>query len=307
MGFLRRRSGIEAELAALATRKDLLTRQLATAEQRLDEAVAARKVHLLEGDPDVPIGETPIIERLRDERSATFDALNTIGQRIAEAESKLAAERDLALRSAAGKELTAAADQLDSVAVDLAAVTSRLPEAMRQVLTRLPTKPVSKERVELFAAEVVAALQLITREGRSHAARITAGNGTICESIQQPATPLPPKVERLQIFPLQPSRWVETDGSIVTVGAHVGCSPPIEVARAALANGTALDVLSDLAITLRQRVPPNYGPYAAEDCIDLAEPRPTKQVGAPTAALPPIHSEFVGRPRVGTARVVGRI
>jgi hypothetical protein len=249
MGFLRRRSGIEAELAALATRKDLLTRQLATAEQRLGEAVAARKVHLLEGDPDVPIGETPIIERLRDEKAATLDALTTISERIAEAENRLASERDLALRSAAGKELTAAADALDRVAADLAGIVARIPAALADVLSRLPAPhAVSPERIKTFADGLVEALQAEAGEARAYSLRLTSGDAAVISSRAEETKPPSPIVERREVFLLGPSRWTEPNGEVLTSGTHTTCSPPAAIAARALEFGHALDPLSDFAI-----------------------------------------------------------
>jgi hypothetical protein len=202
--------GLTAELENLRHRKSQLDALLVAAEQRLDEATRDRQAKLLEYDPanDGP-PTNAIILRLTDERDACIDALAAVDAKATAAQHRLDEERDSLQRQTASKELTAAADQLDRVAVDLAAVTSRLPEAMQQVLTRLPTKPVSKEHVELFATEVVAALQLIAREGRLHAVQVACGAGTVCEpAAQEPAKPPAPKVERLEIFPLQPSKMV---------------------------------------------------------------------------------------------------
>jgi hypothetical protein len=307
VGFLRRRSNLETELAALTTRKDLLTRQLATAEQRLDEAVAARKVHLLEGDPDVPIGETPIIERLRDEKAATLDALTAIGQRIIEAEAKLATERDLAMRSAAAKELSSAADALAAVAADLAGVVARIPAALADVLSRLPAPhAVAPERIKTFADGLVEALQTEAGEARAYIVRLGSGDAAL-------VTPRPddvktaapaPIVERREVFILAPSKWVEPSGEVITVGTHCTASPPVEIAKLALQHGHALEAGSPLAVTLQMRQPPNYASFAPADCTDISRPKELiKPLGTPTAASPPIHSEFVGQPRVGTARV----
>ena len=299
--------GRKPELDQLRARRTLLEKQLVTAERELAAAVEARQKALLEGDLDTPLdGQSAngLVGRLHDEKAAVLIALTTIDERIAEAENKLASERDLALRSAAAKELTAAADALDSVAVDLAAVANRLPGAMQRVLTRLPTKPVSKERVELFAAEVVAALQLIAREGRSHAVQVAAGNGTVCEpAAQEPAKPPAPAIERTPIFLLGPGRWLEPNGEVVTSGAYVVVSPPASIAARAIEFGHGVDPLSDPAVVLRQRCPPRYGFYPPEDCADLNEPKPDKlPAGSKTITEPLFHSEF-SRARGGTASV----
>jgi hypothetical protein len=308
MGLLSRRRNVldelTSELAKLGVRRDLLSKQLTAVEGKIDEALANRRAHLLEGDLDAPNGELVIIERLRDEKSAVVDALAAIDAKALDAQRRLDEERDRLQRQTASKELSSAADQLDAVATDLAGVVARIPVTLAAVLDRLPAPyAVAPERIKAFGDGLVEALQAEEREGRAYAARLAAGDGVVVPPRVEEAEPPPaPAIERLQIFPLQASKWVETDGSIVTVGAHVGCSPPIEVARAALANGTALDPLSDEAIVLRQRCPPRYGHYPPQDCIDLNAPRPEKlPAGSKTITSPSIHSAFVGPARVGTA------
>jgi hypothetical protein len=305
VGLFRRKS-LAAELDGLNTRRDLLAKQLAVAQQRLDEALAARQVHLLEGNLDAPNGEPVIIERLRDERVATLDALNTLGQRITETENKLATERDLALRSAAGKELSTASDKLAAVSADLTGVVARIPAALAGVLARLPAPhAVSPERIQAFANGLVEALQGEVSEARAYATRLTEGDAALVpprvdDDAKAPPAPI---IERQTVFVLQPSRWLEPNGEVLTSGMHTVCDPPAETARTALANGTALDPLSDHAIDLRQRVPPRYGNYPPQDCVDLNAPKPEKlPAGSETITSPAIHSEF-NRGRGGFATV----
>jgi hypothetical protein len=165
MGLLsRRRSSLveqlETDLAGLHTRRDLLTRQLAKSEQELDAATAARQVRLLEADDlDAP-HESPVIERLRDERGATLTALSTLAGRIAEAESRLTAERDLALRSAAAKELAVKADALDRAAGEAASALAKVPAVLDDVLNRLPLPHlVEKANLKAFSDAIVEALR----------------------------------------------------------------------------------------------------------------------------------------------------
>ena len=63
-------------------RKDMLSKQLTMVEGKINEALAARRAYLLEApDLDAPY-ESPVIERLRDERAAVLTALDTIAERI---------------------------------------------------------------------------------------------------------------------------------------------------------------------------------------------------------------------------------
>jgi hypothetical protein len=306
MGLLsRRKNGLTAELESLQHRKAQLTAMLTAAEQRLDEATRDRQTRLLESDlTNGPPIEVPVF-RFTDERDAVVAALTAIDAKILDAQASVDRERDRIRRETGSKELAAAVEDLAHVQGELAAVAAKVAPALSAVLAKLPAPhPVSPERVGAFLDGVLEAAQTVIHEAQSHAGRLTSGDAEVVREVSDPVIPPAPKVERLEIFPLQPSRWVETDGSIRTVGAHVTCDPPVEVARAALANGNAILPLSDHAIVLRQRVPPCYANYPPADCLDIAQPKPlTKPVGTPTAAQASIHSEFAGHPRVGTARV----
>jgi hypothetical protein len=309
MGLLSRRRNVldelTSELAKLGARKDLLAKQLATVEGKIAEAVSARATHLLEGDLDVPSGEPVIIERLRDEKSAVVDALAAIDAKVMDAQASVDREQDRICRETGTKELAAVVEDLTHVHDQLAAVAAKVAPAIAAVLAKLPAPhPVAPERVKAFLDGVLEAVQTVVSEARSHTGRLISGDAQVVREVSEPVMPPAPKVERLEIFRLQASKWLEADGSIRTVGAHVTCDPPIEVARAALANGNAIDPLCDNAITLRTRVPPCYANYAAEDCIDLTTPKPIKPLGTPTAAAPVFHSEFT--PARGGFATVGR-
>jgi hypothetical protein len=305
MGLLRRKSPIEQlenEVGGLRSRRAVLADRLARADVDIERALADRRRQLVETDSDEGDVEPTRVGQLRDTRASFADAIGALDIKIAEAVARLDEARDRARREVAVRELGVAVDSLAKLADDFGAVAGKLPDALASVLDRLPVPPVSKTHVQGFVGAVIEALQLAVRS-RSHASQITAGVGSICEPSPQLATPPPPPVERLKIFPLQPSKWSEADGSVVTTGRHTTISPPVSIARAALANGTALDPFCDNAIVLRQRIPPDYSCYAEADCIDLAEPKPAKLVGTPTAAPPVIHSEFT-RARGGTATVM---
>jgi hypothetical protein len=304
VGFLRRRSNLETELASLHTRRDLLSKQLTTVEGKLDEATARRQVHLLEGDLEVLDGEPVIVERLRDEKAAVTDALTTIDAKIVDAQRRCAEEQDRIKRDAAVKKLNAAAEDLTKLASELSTVSSKIPNVLSAVLELLPVPPVSQPRVSAFVDGVLEALEVAAREARSHVAQITAGVGMVCEPVaQQPVTPPPPEIERAPIFLLGRSRW-EENGETITGGPHCTVSPPAPIARAAIEFGHAIAAGSPLAVTLQMRQPPSYANYAPADCLDISQPKPLiKPTGGPTAASLPIHSEFVGKARIGTARV----
>jgi hypothetical protein len=300
------RKSLAAEIDGLNTRKGLLAKQLATVEEKLDEALASRQARLLEADDlDAPPEQTLLIERLRDERSAVVDALAAIDVKLIAAQQRLAEEQESRQREAAAKELAAKADALAAVAADLAGTVARVPAVLSDVLARLPAPHVvSPERVAAFANGLVEALQLEVGEAQRYIAQLTAGDVEVIPPREEEVKlPPAPKVERREVLLLVNGRWPELDGTISTSGAYTTCSPPASIAARAIEFGHGVDSLSDHAITLRQRVAPRYGHYPPQDCVDLNAPKPEKlPAGSRPITTPLVHSEFA-RGRAGTAVV----
>jgi hypothetical protein len=103
---------IETELAALNARSKLLTGKRAAAQSALDSAVEARQKALLTGDLDDTKGALALQTKVDTATSALagFDtAITAQAALIAEAEAKLASERQVADRKAASDTLAAQA------------------------------------------------------------------------------------------------------------------------------------------------------------------------------------------------------
>jgi hypothetical protein len=101
---------IEAELAALTARADQLRAKRASAQKDLDRALAAREEHLLAGDlNDDKVGAK--LQGAVDTGLSTLAGLDLAIQKqaalIADAERKLATERDVADRKAVAETMTA--------------------------------------------------------------------------------------------------------------------------------------------------------------------------------------------------------
>src|SRR5262249_18413461 len=96
MGILKRDpiEIIEREVAGLQARREALQGRLTQAQADLATAVERRRKTLLEGGEVEPA----TIAHLIDIKDSLLDALATIDRQIADAESKLAAERDRAAR-----------------------------------------------------------------------------------------------------------------------------------------------------------------------------------------------------------------
>jgi hypothetical protein len=294
MGLLRRRSAFEQmenEIAGLRSRRGVLAGRLARADADIEQALSDRQRQLVETDDD---GVEPThVAQLRDTRDSLSDAISALDLKISEAVVRLDQECDRLQRQTASKELSAAVDQLDRVANEAAAALDRVFPALDSVLSKLPPPPlVLKVNVQSFANAIIEALRAEVAEAQRYITRLTEGDAALVPPRVEEAKPPPaPKVERREVFLLVNGRWAEPDGTVRTAGRHVTCDPPAAIAQLALQHKHALDPLSDHAIMLRQRIPPDYSCYAEQDCIDLAEP-PTKPVGTPTATAPVFHSEF---------------
>jgi hypothetical protein len=309
LGLLsRRRSAFEQmenEIAGLTSRRTVLADRLSRADVDIERALCDRRRQLVETDSDESNVESTQVGQLREARAGFADAVGALDGKIAEAVARLDAARDRAMREAAAKELAAAVEGLTRVHDELAAVAAKVAPAISAVLAKLPAPHlVAPERVKAFADGIVEALQVVAREGQSHASRLISGAAQICEPVaQQPVTQPPPAIERAPIFLLGRSRW-EENGETITSGPHCTVSPPAPIARAAIEFGHAIEAGSDLAVTLQMRQPPSYANYAPADCLDISQPKPlTKPLGSPTAAPVLIHSEF-DRGRGGFASVM---
>jgi hypothetical protein len=303
MGLFKRKP----ELEQLRARKDALEKQRLVAERELASAIAARQTALLEGDIDTPLDDQSngLVGRLNDEKAAVLAAIVTIDGRISEAQSRHAAECEIAMRSAAGKGLSSAADSLDRVADEVASTLSKVPAVLDDVLNRMPLPHlVEKANLKVFSDAIVEALRAEVSEARRYTTRLAAGDVALISPRQEEIKPPPvPAIARLEILPLQKSKWLEADGSVSTTAAFTACSPPAPIAKRAIELGLAFDVLSNEAIALRMSMPQCWAHIPAEDCADLTQPKSAKPPGAPTTAAPAVHSEFIGQPRTGTATI----
>jgi hypothetical protein len=170
-----------AELDQLYARKSLLEKQLLVAERELAAAVEARQQVLVEGDPvEQPNERSDLVARLRDEVDAVRNAITTVDERIAEAESRVAAERDRTKREIAGKELTASADALDRVTDEVAAALAKVFPALDDVLSKLPLPHlVQKANLKVFSDAVIEAMRSQVNEARRYLTRLVEGDAVL--------------------------------------------------------------------------------------------------------------------------------
>jgi hypothetical protein len=310
MGIFRTKNGtlesLERQLDERRVRRELLAKQLATAEGNLQRETAKRRTVMLEQSLDANGNDRDklrvVIERARDEADVTRDALSTLDAQISEAEVRLAAERE---RTAREREAARLRDEMDKARVQLSELRTKfgqVADAMR-ALDRIPAMLAARENLERVGPQLITGAELGLADGESYAQQMLAEHTPIrAEAPAPPPAPQPPKVERKQIFLRHASRWVE-NGTTTTAGPHCTVSPPVDIARAALEFNHAVLPDSETARALRAQMDPDYGWWHPDRCCDLTQPQPAPKAPEVHVTTPVQHSGIPGA-RTGVAVAV---
>jgi hypothetical protein len=288
---------LEREADGLRTRKKLLARQLEVAEVALNEAVTARRTHLLEADLDRTNGQPvkAIVVRLRDEAAAIEDALTTVKSRLVAAEARLMQERDKIGRQQEADKRGEEIDKARAELAELRARNARMAEAMRPLCGIVASMLAALENLERIAPQLLTGIELGLSEGASYVEQILGGNAAIrVEPVPVPQAPPPAPIERRSMLLLQASRWPDPEepGGARTSGRMTTAMLPVAVAEAAERHGYAIPPDSAQAQRLRTTEPVDYAYNPPSGCTDLTVP-PTKP--------PSTGSGLARKPIVGTA------
>ena len=290
----------ERDLDALRHRKALLEKQREIAESALEKAVADRRRILLESDLDQNGGQrepVALIERLKDENEAVTDALAVIDQKIADAEARVAAEKDETARQREAEKrqagLAAARNMLDR----FREISTELVDALALLRSCGPACAAAHGNLEYFARELPGGIQAAFIEVEGYCAMVAGGNVPIRAEVVAPQTPPPaPAIERRVIVCLQASKWFEPDGTIRTAGKLSQAHVPITIAEQAVAIDNALPVDSDAYKRLREFEPVDHAPQLERDCYWLDQPRFELKPAEVHVTEPPVHSALAPPP-----------
>ena len=298
----------EAELSALRARAGSLSSRLAAAEAAFGDAKAKLQRHHLEADLDADDKTRAKLEATvaacAVARDGFVDALAEVQAKLAQAEQKLAAERDAVERKAAS----------DKLARDLDAVQRALPEylaAGRGLACALETIHHNFEaaqiatfihngqaQIEIAAAFVVQELRNTVGAIRDGAAPIPAANhGAALNSTPQPAPPT------TTVFMLRSAKYHDHDGRKRFAGQWEDATMPVATAQHALRLGVAVAVTYPRRAQLRGARGGDFNPQAS-DVVDLdTEEKPTR---APQIEPDPVLHEagFVALDRTAETRTI---
>jgi hypothetical protein len=312
--FSRKRSvnstaDIERELESLRARRADLTERVTVAQAEVEAATIARREHLVTGDITDDEASRAAAQRVFAAEAQAWslqDAIAGIDRQVAEAEAKLAAERDRLARVANVRDQKSRADHLDEVLPPFRdAIAALLPPlaAVMAVLRHADQNFVPNVRALL--GEIALAVEMQVAELRAQAERIEQGDEP---TIHAPAPPIevaaPIQVDRKPVFLLVDSKWVDVDG-LRTAGRHREVHVPAPVAEAAILHGHGFDPTTadgaDRAMKLAHWRSPDYCAHHPSACVDLASPRTPQEESESVA--PVIHSEFIGEAQSGVAQV----
>jgi hypothetical protein len=297
-------STIQGEIDELRARKKMLGKQLETAEASLSKAIDDRRRQLLESDLDKTNGQPikNIVGRLRDERDAVTDALDSIAVKLAEAEQRLVAERDKAARDA---ERQRRQEQLDHVRLSIEAyqgALTRLIESLEPLRGAALSIASILDSLKYLSPQIQTGLKIGVADIGAYIEQMLVGRLPIAPEAAPAAVPkpLPPPMQRQVVFLRHAAKWVE-DGEIKTSGPHTTPALPAEVARLALEYDHAVAMDSPTAAGLRAQKDPDYAFWDPSRCVDLMKPKPAPQSHEIGTMRPVVHSVAARAPQIGTA------
>jgi hypothetical protein len=287
----------EAELAALTARADQLGAKRASAQKDLDRALAAREEHLLVGNlDDDKVGAK--LQAAVDTGLSTLAGLDLAIQKqaafIAEAERKLAVEKDIADRKAVAETMTA---QILAVTESLAPwleFSRKFAANFEAMSYWRPEAGQVSAYLRNAASEIENCMALTGNDLLRAAAGVRDGHGPIPRAPAAPAPQVkavPQAPTTRTVFAFKHLVWTDTEHIVHRHPRGNACVLPIPLADKAVAAGHACEI-SD---PRRKQMSGVFGAVmpALEQCVSL-DGTPT----VPTTKQPidPIVSSHVFEP-----------
>ena len=283
-----------AEVDRLRERRDGLAARLREAEDAAEVAVKAQREALVTGDLD-----GPGVKRIEAEtqsalfrRDALADAHDETQRQLADAEERLAADRDRVERERAAADLVTRADQIEVAATALGDHLAASAPLYRALVEAIGGKGVPSEILpglnrtpdhvgfNILCTALTAALPIevsprsaaaapvrdaveTTREFmstrmRTVAAALKAGTADVSESRPAPVAPTSPAIciAEVQIALSESIEWYDADGRLVQA-PEGGVTLPSPVAEEAIARGMGFpaDSAEGLAIIREAQAP----------------------------------------------------
>jgi hypothetical protein len=303
MALFKPKTDGERELNDLVSRKDMLKAKLAATDRDLAQALDDRRRALLEADFDSPSAEPVSIARLRDERDALIDAISRIDAKIADAERRIAADRD---RQARERQVADRRQQIEAAQIaaqDFAAAGERLVEKLQPLAPVSLAAGAAASNTKYLTDQLGLGVAAGLAEANSYVARVASGTvAIVAEPIRIAPAPPALDVERIAVMLFQASRWNEPNG-VTDTGARNGIVKlPVAVAERACARNLAVRIDSERYRKLRASEVEPYGqqwarPLPQDTVVDLDHP----EAPATAPEKSPWTDEWVGPPTIGVA------
>jgi hypothetical protein len=305
--FLRDPTALETlqrEVDELETRRGLIDRQRAVADRNLSEAIETRRTRLVEADADaLGTGAAKgIVIRLRDEVSACDDALAVVGERLADARARLAAERDKQGRAAEGAHRTAQVENAKALLPKFVSMAEELASAMELLAPcAIEAGAVADNIRTLVNQHLVIAVEVGLAGASAYVERVVDGTEPIRTApVALPPAPTPAKVARQSVVVLQASKWIEND-EVVTTGRLTQAHVSVPLAERAVAIGNAIPVDSFEYRRLREIECGDFAWQDPKNCQWLDQTKPAPKPPEPHATTPLQHSLAGARTGIATA------
>jgi hypothetical protein len=243
--FVRKNSmqQLEKALSALRSRAALLDSKRTAAKSDLDRALAARERFMLEGDIE---GDEKTAGKLQSAVDSAMSALAgfdaailTQAALVADAEQKLAAEKQAAERKIASEKLTAQITAVDEMMPKWLEFSRKLAAAL-EVLPQFEAG-----QMATYLRNATSELENASAMTRGELERMVAAIRDGGQPIPRPPAPVPtleivPSEPTLTVFVTRNIKYVGADGSIVCCGQNRRADLPARIAELAFASNMAV-------------------------------------------------------------------
>jgi hypothetical protein len=245
-----RKSNPEDALALLKARAVTLETRRAAAQVSLDEAVAKRQKHLLEGDLD---GDDRAIARLESDVVATtsrvsglVDAIGALQAQIGEAEHQIQVEKDQAERKVAAERLTDQVLRFEELLSPILTTMRAFADACEPLCALSYEAAQIREYVSKLASEIEIAASFVGPDLRLQVTMVANGERAAPKPmpeiielapVESISSATDPGEETQEWFGIRPMKWKGVDGTVHQTNRWEDVSLPTRlVARASQRN-----------------------------------------------------------------------
>jgi hypothetical protein len=299
---------LETELAALRARAETLSSRHAAADAAFLESKSKLQRYHLEADLDADDKARAKMEAAvaacAVTRDGYSDALDEVQAKITDTEQKIAVERALVQRKAAGNELAGKLDEVERTLPDYLEAARRLAGALEAIHFHYESNEVARfvgnttAQVEVAAGFALAELRAMANSIRDGSAPIPAP-----KPAPEPVAVIEPPPPTMTVFMLRSANYRDHDGRKRFAGQYEDAMMPVPTAQRALRHGVAVSVADPRRAQLRGARGGDFNPLAPDvaDLDAMKEPEGAPYVGSDPAL---VEAHFTEIDRSGEARTI---